>query len=95
MQTALVATGLIPRRDEDQAGVSVAMARAGGPFRRAGTPVTSHETVFEASYRATLTPWLTVQPDMQFVFHPGFDPTLKNAVVVGIRFEVSPLAFFK
>ena len=92
----VVGTGLIPSRPEDQAGLSVAIARTGHPFRSAGViagaPVTHHETVFEATYRAALTSWLTLQPDAQLIVNPGFDPTLRNAVVVGFRFEISPLA---
>ncbi len=90
----LTATGLIRSRRDDVAGISVASAHSGKPFQRAGSnagmPVTTHETIIEATYRANLTPWLSLQPDLQYVIHPGFDPTLKNSVIVGLRFEISP-----
>lgn len=101
----LVGTGLIPGRAEDQAGLSVAVARTGGPSRRpnpSGGPAAtvlaaldSHETIIEATYRAQLTDWLALQPDAQWVMNPGFSLALRDAFVVGLRFEVSPLALWK
>ena len=38
------------------------------------------------SFRAT--DWLTIQPDIQYVVNPGFDPDVKNALALGLRFEV-------
>ncbi|MFZ4484009.1 MAG: carbohydrate porin [Chthoniobacterales bacterium] len=29
------------------------------------------ELVFEATYQAQITPWLTRQPDLQFILQPG------------------------
>ncbi len=57
-------------------------------------PVRDYEAVLELSYAADLTPWWTVQPDLQIVFRPGgriADPrrgdgaALRNAVVAGLR----------
>ena len=49
--------------------------------------------VLELTYHAKITPWLTVQPDFQYVIHPGGNvpqpdnPTqaLKDAAVFGLR----------
>ncbi|MDX2142838.1 MAG: carbohydrate porin [Rhodospirillaceae bacterium] len=85
-------TGLLAGRPEDQIGLAVAHATNGKTFRRvqtlAGAPVDKAETSIELTYRAPLTEWLTVQPDAQWVINPGTDPTLKNAFVVGLRFEI-------
>ena len=43
------------------------------------------ETTLEATYRWVLTDWLSLQPDLQYVVHPGGDPALGNALVVGLR----------
>ncbi len=43
------------------------VARLGGDT----TPVRSSETFIEATYQAQVTPWLQVQPDVQYVIHPG------------------------
>ena len=86
-------TGLVPGRSHDVTGLAVASARNGGHFRRymatvEGTPAEHAETVIEATYLAEVFPWLTVQPDLQYVIHPGTDPALDNALVAGVRVEI-------
>jgi porin len=34
-------------------------------------------------------PWLSVQPNIQYVINPGADAQIKNATVLGVRFEMS------
>ena len=49
--------------------------------------------VFELGYAAQIAPWWTVQPDLQYIVHPGGDvidprdPTgaVKDAVLAGVR----------
>ena len=56
-------------------------------------PIRDEEVVFEASYQAQIAPWWTVQPDLQYIVHPGGnvpDPnnpnmTVGNAFVAGVR----------
>ncbi len=87
----LVYTGLFPGRDEDQAGVAIAFARFGTPARRAslaaGDPIDDNETDLEATYRYAVTDWLNLQPDLQYVIHPGGRSRIGNAVVIGLRAE--------
>lgn len=89
----VVLTGPIASRAEDQLGLSIASAGAGQDVRRAadmaGTPMHSRETTIELTYRAPLTDWLTIQPDLQYVMHPGFDRSLDDALVIGLRVEFS------
>lgn len=81
--------GPLDARPDDLLGIALAQARNGGAFRKAaGGGVDKAETSIELTYRAELTPWLAIQPDAQVVFNPGTDPSLKNAVVVGLRFEI-------
>lgn len=86
-------TGLIPHRDKDQMGVAVAAAFNGGKFKQAqsnaGTPVESAEVNLEFTYRAELAPWFVLQPDFQLIINPGMNPTLNNAFLAGLRWEVS------
>jgi porin len=88
----LVDTGLIAQRDEDQLGFGVAAAHNGGRVgrlrRRAGHPVERAEVAVELTYRAQITPWLTVQPDAQYVINPSTEPTIANAFGLALRFEV-------
>ena len=86
-------TGLISHRDQDQLGLAVATAFNGSKFEQAqsdaGTSVEDAEVNLELTYRACLTPWLVLQPDFQYIINPGTDPTLKNAFLAGLRWEVS------
>ena len=91
-----VYTGLLPDQDEDQLGLAVAIARNGGPFkdslRAAGGRVFDQEINFELTYRFEVTPWLALQPDVQYIVDPGAGANgdLDNALVLGMRFELSP-----
>jgi porin len=89
----LVLKGPILGFDDEALGVGVTVAQNGRQFRRAqaalGTPVELRETALELTYRAQVTSWLALQPDLQYVINPGADPALKNALVAGLRFEVT------
>jgi porin len=60
-------------------------------------PIRNAETVYELSYIIQLAPWWTLQPDLQYIVHPGGnvpDPnnpadTVHNAVVVGARTTIN------
>lgn len=89
----LVVSNLLDARPADVVGVSFASARAGDPFRRvsaaAGMPLQRAETSIELTYGTQLTPWLWLQPDIQYVINPGVNPALDNALVFGLRFELT------
>ncbi len=90
----------LPGRDNDQAGIDFGLgrvgARAAGLDRDGNVAVQSTEELIELTYQAQATPWLTVQPDVQYVIHPGagvLDPgdarrLLRNDVVIGARTNV-------
>jgi porin len=90
----IVFAGFIPTRPNDWFGASVIHARfsnsvrafdqdiialTGVPF-----PVRDHETNLELTYVAQVIPGLTVQPDLQFIWHPAGDAR-RNATVAGVR----------
>ncbi len=60
-------------------------------------PIRSAELVFELSYSAQVAPWWMVQPDLQYIVHPGGnipDPDnssarLRNAFVAGVRSTIN------
>lgn len=98
--------GPLPGRSHDQAGIALTYAGIGAAARHfsqdvvffsgLGTPYAQGEPIIEATYRARLTQWLKVQPDLQYVINPGAGiPTpqnpapLKNALVVGVRVTVN------
>ena len=48
--------------------------------------VSSHETAIELFYKAQLSPWMMLQPDLQFIANPGGDG--RDAFVFGLRMEL-------
>lgn len=88
-----VGGGLAFGNDDRRWGLAVAHARRGHAARRAVAAAGGHsdraETAIEFTYCIRLTPWLAVQPDVQYVINPGWDPALRNATVGGLRFSFS------
>ncbi len=85
-------TGPIPGRNEDVLGIAVASALNGDTIRHLQSsldePVDRHETNLELTYRAPITDWLTLQPDVQWIVNPGTNRSLENAIAIGLRFEL-------
>lgn len=81
-------TGLIKGRDNDQLGLGIAAALTSSRYRLANTS-TKAEVALELTYRAQLTHWLTVQPNIQYVIGPNASPVLGNALAVGLRTELT------
>ena len=97
--------GLIPNRDEDVLGVGFSYVRISDQARDldrdanaingTSAPVRDYESAIEITYQAPITPWLSVQPDLQYIMHPGgnvADPkdasgtsAVGDALVVGLR----------
>lgn len=88
----LVYTGLTPGRGDDQVGISFASASFGDRYRQsqalADATINKREVVVEAVYNAIVTPWLSVQPDLQYVVNPGGDAELADALVIGLRVKI-------
>lgn len=76
----LVWTGIVPGRPDDVIGLGASWARLS---EQAGF-VRGSETAIELFYQARLTPWLVVQPDLQFIRHPGGERG--HALVGTLRF---------
>lgn len=100
--TGLAYRGLLPDRPRDITGLAVAFLHIGDSARELDRdirfftgdyayPIRTHEIALEATYQAPLTPWLTMQPDMQAIFNPGghvLNPDgriRRDALVIGIQ----------
>lgn len=81
-------SGWIPDRSEDEFGIAFAAAFTSASYRDA-TGSGDSEIAVEATYRAQLAPWLALQPSIHYIRSPAADPTLRDAVVAGLRFEIS------
>lgn len=81
------------RTETCEIGLAVAHARLGAPGRRAIVATDGSadraETAIELAYSRPVTPWLTVQPDIQYVINPSWDPSRENALVAGVRLSFS------
>jgi porin len=77
--------GPIPSRDDDVVGIGVAQGR----LSPAAGFSASHETAMELYYNAQVTPWLSLTPSVQYVFNPGGDHNVDDAVVVGFRLQMA------
>ncbi len=90
--TGLAWLGPLPTRDADTIGVAFALAQltdgAAQTLFDAGSRKAGHEMVLEATYDAEITPWLHVQPDLQYIMRPGATGDLGNALVIGARVSV-------
>jgi porin len=98
--------GAIASRSDDVVGVAFAVAQIGRAARAldrdqrslsgVAQPIRDNESMIEVMYRFQATPWWALQPDLQFIRHPGGDvapstqPTraAPNAVVLGLRSAV-------
>ena len=81
--------GLLPGRSEDVFGLASTRARNSDKFRQLAAPQAAAETMWELTYRLSLTPWMALQPVVQRILAPGTDPALGNAWIVGARLELS------
>lgn len=78
--------GALPGRDGDALGAGVASARLCRQL--SWLEGLTGETAWELFYRAQVTPWLAVQPDLQYFVHPGGGGK-DNALAAGLRVEMS------
>jgi porin len=90
--TGLTYKGLIPTRDDDTLGIGFAYAQLGHVAQdqliAEGSVGVGAEMVLEVTYQAQITPWLTIQPDLQYIINPGGTQDLGNALVIGGRAAV-------
>jgi len=79
--------GLLDGRNDDVLGVGFAQ----GIFSDyAGAGYTeNHENALEVYYNAQITPWLSLSPSIQHISNTGGDKTIKDAVVFGLRAQVT------
>ncbi|HEY1858526.1 carbohydrate porin [Acidocella sp.] len=90
-------TAPFPHRDNDQVGIDFGLAKVSSRVadldRDAGVTAQGTEELIELTYQAQVKPWLTLQPDLQYIVNPGAgipDPNnlshnLSNELVVGVR----------
>ncbi len=90
-QSGLIYKGLIPTRDQDQAGVAFALGnysydKIQADYRAERTTHQTYEAVAEVDYRVQLNKWAFVQPFLQYLIRPGGTGLVQNATVLGLHF---------
>ena len=82
----------MPGRAEDQFGIGLAAAINGANFNDsredAGLATTFAESALEFTYRLQATPWLAIQPDIQYILKPGAVPGGDDALAFVVRTEL-------
>lgn len=81
-------SGWIAGREADEFGLAVAAAFTSDSYR-AATGASSAEVAVEATYRAPVTGWLSLQPNIHYVRRPSANPGIKDALLLGLRAEIS------
>ena len=86
--TGLVASGYVPGREADHIGLMATWVRFGDAARAEGSIVDAYELALELFYQLRLTPWLSLQPDLQYIVHPG-GTGQSDALVGTLRLELT------
>ena len=78
---------MLEARDDDVLGVGYAH----GFF--ANTAISTypedHESAWEVYYNAQVTPWFNLSPSIQYVANPGGSKTAKDAIILGLRAQIT------
>lgn len=89
VDAGLVYTGLLPWRPKDVTGVAIAYAQltpgAGEELLAGEARNPGYEIAIEFTYQMEITPWWSIQPDLQIILHPGGTRDNGNALVIGAR----------
>jgi porin len=83
-------TGLFDFRPTDKIGFGIIYSDNGDAFSNAYETDTGRgglggETTVELDYQYNPAPWLSIQPDMQYIFDPGGDSSRSDILVLGLR----------
>jgi len=108
VDAGLTFKGLFPNRELDVLGVGAAFGRVGYARRLdrdqvlltgIARPIRDYEAVLELTYQARISPWWTLQPDLQLIAHPAGhvapplpasqSRAIPNALVVGLRSSIT------
>jgi porin len=98
-QIGLLQKGTFTGRDHDTIGLALNQVRVSNQLIAAQnaanilTPgsvaVQSAETAIELNYRAQVTPWSTLMPNIQYVMNPNAVTSIPNALVLGLQVKLT------
>ena len=80
-------------RPGDELGFAVAWAEGSSTYRSSerlqGRDTESREVALELTYRLPVAERVALQPDLQYIIHPGLDADLDDSLVLGLRLDVT------
>lgn len=89
----IVLHGKLWKRDDDQLGLGVTTVIASDVARNSiiagGQSMDNQESAFELTYLLQVTPWMSLQPDFQYIMNPSMDPLVQDAFVISWRAVLS------
>lgn len=95
-QAGVLAERVFAGRPDSQFSLGVNQAYLSHKYRAnaadAGDELRAVETAIEVTYADKLAPWLTVQPDLQYVWTPSRTASSSRSVVVSLRLRIDPSA---
>lgn len=82
-------TGLLPTRDDDAVGIAFVWARL-TPGQTSGLEGNGrgNEFVIETTYQAQISPFISLQPDLQLLIQPGGNPAVPDAFILGLSANI-------
>ncbi len=86
MRGPLKQTGLFPTRDNDAMGVGFVWSQ---PSATSSPAAHENEFVLEVGYVLQLTPLAKLQPDLQVVWNPAYNPKASQAVVFQLQLDLA------
>jgi porin len=90
----MTVTGPFEARPHDRLGLAIGYLHISRDSMFARPPFNgSYELPIELTYRAQLTDWLTVQPNIQYIHNPTVEmtPTKRDSFLFGLHFELGHL----
>jgi porin len=99
VEAGLVYHGLLQKDGADALGIGCAWINASNSVRgavrganradRLGLIEPDYEAIFELTYRWQIASWWTIQPDVQWILHPGGSRAIDDALVLGLRSTIA------
>jgi porin len=91
--SGVVWSGFMSGRENDQLGIAIAHARMSNAWREAqaalGVATRAAESIVELTGRFALGEHIVLQPDVQYIHHPGAEVGRSAVWAVGLRIEMS------
>jgi porin len=88
----MTVTGLFEARPNDKMGIAFAIEHNSTDFKNFeglfGTHLANYESLVEGTYRAKITDWLNLQPEVDYIWNPVLATPVKSAFAYGLHFEL-------